>query len=252
MEHHQREDADRDHEQTGPMVIVFRPGNVVGIARRQFPGTWNEGDLRGRFTLFGFGVQLGLQRRQRQIGVVGAGEARPDRGVAFDDLRPGDAVVDQIDGGWDRGQGCGREEDGGADAEFDLSEAPHTGDGGRGVGPQFLSEEKIHAAEAQQHQEHRDLGADHDPVGGAVEAVGLIDIERQHDDAAEQDRGDSGHRDAGEAGAGKTQRGAVLQTAQRDQEAGNAADPDGGAGLMQPCRDQQWGPIVQPRLGVGG
>ena len=85
-------------------------------------------------------------------------------------------VLRQIDGRRHRGQRRGSEEDRDADADLDLGEALQPRDRRRGLRAQPLDQQEVAGAETQQHQEHRDLGADHHAVGGAVETLPVADI----------------------------------------------------------------------------
>ncbi len=43
----ERQQADQQHRDAGPMVIVFRPGDVLGVARRRHAGARHEGGGQG-------------------------------------------------------------------------------------------------------------------------------------------------------------------------------------------------------------
>ncbi len=116
------EQADRQNDKAGPVVVVLGPCDVFGIARRQFPGTGDEG-LRLVGVVRCLGVKLRLQCRYRQIAMIGAAKPRPLRHHALGDLGETDALAWQIDGGRQRSQRCGREEQGDADADFSLGKA---------------------------------------------------------------------------------------------------------------------------------
>ena len=61
-----RQQPDDDDENAGPVVIVFRPGDIIGIAVRNFTRPRHESG--GGFAGAGLRlrVQLRLQRRQGQ------------------------------------------------------------------------------------------------------------------------------------------------------------------------------------------
>jgi hypothetical protein len=189
------------------------------------------------------------------VGRVQAGELGGE--VAADDFVPGGAVRGEVDAGGHGGEAGGEEEQGEADADFHLGEAAQAQHRGCGVAAQALGDHEVAEAEGQQHAEHGYLGADHDAVGGAVERLPTADIEQRHGDAAEQDAGDTGHGDAAEAAADVAQGAAIAvgvigEAGEGHDEAGDAADPDGGAELVEEFHGQQQGVVVQPGAGVGG
>src|SRR6266851_5721445 len=81
----EREQADGEHEEARPMVVVFRPGDVLGVARRYHALTGDKG-LRPRRVGGGRGIELGLELGEGKAGMIRALEARPVRRQALSDL----------------------------------------------------------------------------------------------------------------------------------------------------------------------
>src|SRR6266478_8561026 len=68
------EEADCKNDQAGPMMIVLRPSDVPGVARRQVAGAGHE-SLRLMEAPHRFGVELRLQRRNGEAGMMGCRDA---------------------------------------------------------------------------------------------------------------------------------------------------------------------------------
>jgi hypothetical protein len=197
-------------------------------------------------------MSLGLQGGQGQDVVVGGDQAGHARRVALDDLLDAHAVGAEIDRGGDGGEGGGGEEDAEANADFGFGEAPEADDLAAVAGAQARDRAEIAVAEGEQHQEQTDLGADHHAIGGAVEAGDVADeVPGQHA-AAGQDGGDPEGRHAGEPLADHGPGGALVDAGEGGDEGGDAADPQGGAELVEASGGEEDLAVFDPRRGMGG
>ena len=248
----QRQAADQQHEQPGPVMIVFAPSDVGRVARRQLAGT-RDGGRRG---LAGarrrFGVKLGLQRRQRQRIVVGRSQPRPNRRVARRHFGPCRPVLRQVHAGGNGGERGGGKEDRDADAHLHFGEPLQPQHGGARISPQPLDGEEIAQAEQQQGAEHGNLGRHHHAISSAIHRIPGADIGQAHHAARQQDAAHTKHRHAGKARADPAPGRAFMHMAKRQQEARDAADPDRGAKLVQRLHRQQQPAAVEPGRGMGG
>ena len=198
----QRQQPDRDDEQSGPMVVVFRPRDIVGVARRQVAGAGHERRP----------AVPRCDARPRRPASPATPASPACRGPGL--LRRGHSGVlrstisCQVTRSWVRSTAGGTEVSDAAAKKIATPMPISTSakrrrrlTGVAGLARSRSTSRKFIPPERQQHQEHGDLGADHDAVGGAVEALPVADIQHAHGDAADQDAGDAGHRHAGEPGA---------------------------------------------------
>ena len=142
--------------------------------------------------------------------MVGRDQGGPFRGeVAADHIRPGGTVGREVDAGRHGRERGGAEKDRDADADFDFRETAQPQDRRGGIAAQAFGDAEIGGTQGEQHQEHGDLGADHDAVGGAVERLEAADVEPCHRQTAGQDCRHAGHGKPREAGTDQAQRGAI-------------------------------------------
>ena len=108
-------------------------------------------------------------------------------------------------------------------------------------------------AEPEQHQEHGDLGADHDAVGGAVEGLPSRRYRSRPSRRRSSRMQATPAIDMREKRAPTSRQPAPSRTrASARRKHGHAADPDRGAELVQRLDQQQQRAVVEPRGGVGG
>lgn len=234
----QRGEADGEHGEAGPVVVVLGPRDVLGVARRQFALAGGEGARTlVRLRAAPARVEPRLQRGDGEVGLLGAGEARRARGPAFDDFRPGRPVSGgQVHGGRERGErGCGGQH-GDADGGLALDEAPHPRQrravGGRG---EAVQQREVARAEQEQRRQHRSLRTGHGTVGGAVDRFRPAEIAAPE---AEDARPDQRYARCGlarvEPPRAPRQR---RREAQRQEEGRQPAEPQRRAGLVQERRN---------------
>ena len=182
------------------MVVVFRPRDVGGVARRQARRTpARTPPAAAALWCAASASSFACNAGSASVSWSGEAKPRPFRRVALDDFLPADAILRQIDRRRHRGQRGGGEEDRDADADLHLGVAFQPRDRRRGSRAQSLDQQEVAAAEREQHEEHRDLRADHHAIGGAVECRPSRRCRPGSWSAPlTSDAGDAGHRHARE------------------------------------------------------
>ena len=193
----QRKHPDGQHEQAGPMVVVFGPRDVGGVARRQVAGTRHEGHLRRRTCCAASASSFACKAGSASLSW--SGEARPGQRGMFRSMISGQVT-----------RSCVRSTAGGTEvseaaAKKIATPMPISTSANRfnrvidmPGGTQPFDQHVIRGAQPEQQQEHGDLGADHHAIGRAVQARPVADIAETHGDSAHHDAGHSGDRHAGE------------------------------------------------------
>ena len=195
----QRQQADRQHEQARPVVVVFRPGDVGGVARRQVAGARHEGASAA--------PRCGAPPRHPASPAMPAapacrGPARRSRGhcgvlrstISGQVTR---SCVRSIAGGTEVSEAAAKK----IATPMPISTSAKRFSrviGVAGCARSRSISRKLPPPRPSSMQEHGDLGADHHAIGGAVEALPVADVAQAHGDAAHHDAGDAGHRHAGE------------------------------------------------------
>ena len=248
----QRGEADQQHGDPGPVVVVLGPGDVLGVARRRRTLARRVG-ARARFRLRAAPtlVEPRLQRRNGEVRVVGAGQARQARRVTLHDLGPRDVVVRQVHGGRERGERGGDGQHHDADRDLALDEAPYTLQLRAAAGPvsgEAVQQRKVAHAERQQDGQHRTLRGGHGTIGGAVEGLRPSKVPAPE---AKDPHTDKHHARRGLARVSPShsprERG---REAQRLEEGCQPAEPQRRSGLVQQRRGEQRRPGLRAGDGV--
>ena len=200
----------------------------------------------------GFGVHLRLQLLQRELGMLGAVEARPGRRHARAELGQREPALAQVDRRRHRDQRRGGEEHGEADPDLDLGEPAQRQERRVGIVAQALDPARVEVAQRHQGPGHRHLHADHHAVGGAVEAVQRADVGVRERRRAREQGGEARGGQPMEAAGERVALLALDRQGQSAQQVRERTDPAARGGLVEERDRAQHGLVLEPRGRVAG